>query len=93
MDVEEETKKESEGPHYQKCECKDLKFLCNTSSVPKKKFHVLWRRNSSETNEPRNHPKHSVEPPRSGGVHITEILNIGPELVMQWELKEKKFDL
>ena len=59
------------------------KILANTSFVPEKKFHVLLARNSSETDEPSNDPKHSFERARSGGVHITKILKIGPKLVAQ----------
>ena len=64
----------------------------STSFVPEKKFHVLLARNSSETDEPSNTQKHSLEPPRSGGVHITKILKIGPELVDHDKFKEKKYE-
>ena len=68
-------------------------YLYNTSSVPEKKYHVLLRSNSSKTDEPSNDPKYSLEPPRSGGVHTTKILKIGPKLVAHDEFKEKKYDL
>ena len=64
-----------------------------TSSVPKQKYHVLVRRNSSETNEPSNHPNYSDKPDRSGGGNEGEFSKIGPELVAQRRFKEKKYDL
>ena len=46
-------------------------------------------------NEPSIDPKYSLEPTinRSGGVHITKILRIGPKLMAHDEFKEKKYDL
>ena len=67
--------------------------VCNVLPLSKKKYHLFVRRNSSETNEPSNHPNISEELDRSGGVHEGEFLKIGPELVVQDALKEKKYDL